>query len=180
VDKLPHFDLSRPSESIRTACSFGLSTIMLTLYDNWTRSERPFEPLHPGQVGMYACGPTVYDYAHIGNLRTYVFEDGLRRALELNGYRVRQVVNITDVGHLTSDADEGEDKMEKGARRTGKSAWDIAQLYTEAFRADLAALNIEEPTLWCRATDHIPEQIEFIRDLEGKGYTYVTSDGVYF
>jgi cysteinyl-tRNA synthetase len=153
---------------------------MLTLYDNWTRSERPFEPLHPGQVGIYACGPTVYDYAHIGNLRTYIFEDGLRRALELNGYRVRHVVNITDVGHLTSDADEGEDKMEKGARRTGKSAWDIAKLYTEAFRADLKALNIEEPSLWCRATDHIPEQIEFIRDLESKGYTYVTSDGVYF
>jgi cysteinyl-tRNA synthetase len=153
---------------------------MLTLYDNWTRSERPFEPLHPGQVGIYACGPTVYDYAHIGNLRTYIFEDGLRRALELNGYRVRHVVNITDVGHLTSDADEGEDKMEKGARRTGKSAWDIARLYTEAFCADLEALNIEEPSLWCRATDHIPEQIEFIRDIESKGYTYVTSDGVYF
>ena len=132
----------------------------LRLYDNFTRSLRTFEPLAPGgEVGLYTCGPTVYDYQHIGNYRTFLFEDLLKRALEWNGYRVRHVMNITDVGHLTSDADTGEDKMEKGARRTGKSAWEIAQLYTDAFLADLKALNIEDPAELCRATDHIPEML---------------------
>ena len=129
---------------------------------------------------MYACGPTVYDYAHIGNLRTYIFEDVLRRTLELAGFEVRHVVNITDVGHLTSDADTGEDKMEKGAKRTGKSAWEIAELYTQAFISDLRHLNILEPSIWCRATDHIDEQIYDIKTIEQAGYTYITSDGVYF
>ena len=129
---------------------------------------------------MYTCGPTVYNYAHIGNLRTYVFEDVLRRVLEFNGYRVRHVMNITDVGHLVSDADTGEDKMELGSRRTGKSAWEIADYYTRAFKDDLACLNILGPTIWCRATDHIPEQIEMIRCIEAKGFTYRTSDGIYF
>ena len=152
----------------------------LSLYDNYTRSLRVFEPIRPGEVGLYTCGPTVYDYQHIGNLRTYLFEDGLRRVLEWNGYRVKHVMNVTDVGHLTSDADTGEDKMEKGSRRTGKSAWELAELYTEAFRKDLAALNIQEPHVWCRATDHIAEQIEFVADIERKGFTYRTSDGVYF
>ena len=153
----------------------------LTLYDNYTRSLRAFEPLAPaGEVGLYTCGPTVYDYQHIGNYRTFLFEDVLKRVLEWNGYRVRHVMNVTDVGHLVSDADEGEDKMEKGSRRTGKSAWDIAKLYTEAFLEDLKALDIEDPTILCRATDHIAEQIAFIVDLEKKGFTYRTSDGVYF
>ena len=152
----------------------------LALYDTWSRTVRPFTPLQPDHVGLYCCGPTVYDHAHIGNLRTYVFEDLLRRALTLNDYNVRHVVNITDVGHLTSDADEGEDKMEKGSRRTGQSAWDIAERYTAAFRADWQALNLLEPTLWCRATDHIAEQIAFIATLEASGYTYRTTDGVYF
>lgn len=152
----------------------------LHLYDTYTRSLREFQPLTPGQVGLYACGPTVYDFAHIGNLRTYIFEDLLRRALEFNGYRVQHVVNITDVGHLVSDADEGEDKMEKGARRTGKTAWQIAAEYTQAFQADLQRLNILEPSRWCKATDHIPEQIETIRRIEANGYTYRTSDGIYF
>lgn len=152
----------------------------LTLYDNWTRSLRVFEPLVPGLVGMYTCGPTVYDYQHIGNLRTYLFEDGLKRVLRLNGFKVTHVMNITDVGHLTSDADEGEDKMEKGARRAGKSAWEIAALYTDVFRADLKTLNVTEPEVWCKATDHIAEQIAFIADIEKKGYTYRTSDGIYF
>ena len=135
----------------------------LHLYDNFTRSLRPFEPLHPGgDVGLYTCGPTVYDYQHIGNYRTFLFEDVLKRVLEWNGYRVRHVMNITDVGHLTSDADTGEDKMEKGARRTGKTAWEIARLYTDAFVADTKLLNIEDPAVLCRATDHIREQIEFI------------------
>lgn len=129
---------------------------------------------------MYCCGPTVYDYAHIGNLRTYIFEDILRRALMRNGYAIRHVVNITDVGHLSSDADEGEDKIEKGSRRTGKSAWAIAERYTEAFMTDWHALHLLEPTIWCRATDHIAEQIAFIGKLERAGYVYRTDDGLYF
>jgi cysteinyl-tRNA synthetase len=152
----------------------------LQLFDTYTRSIRKFEPLHPSEVGLYTCGPTVYDYAHIGNLRTYIFEDILRRVLELNGYIVKHVMNITDVGHLVSDADTGEDKMEKGSRRTGKTAWEIAEFYTQAFRDDLRRLNMKEPMIWCRATDHIPEQIELIQCIETKGYTYRTSDGIYF
>src|SRR5512136_3075251 len=123
----------------------------LRLFDTYTRSLRDFEPLQSSEVGMYACGPTVYDYAHIGNLRTYIFEDILRRVLEFNGFRVKHVMNITDVGHLTSDADTGEDKLEKGARRTGKSAWEIAEFYTQAFKDDMCCLNIQEPNIWCRA-----------------------------
>lgn len=158
----------------------------LKLYDTYTRSMREFEPVNPpvdgkpATVGMYTCGPTVYDYAHIGNLRTYIFEDILRRVLELNGYDVKHVMNITDVGHLTSDADTGEDKMEKGARRTGKTAWEIAEFYTQAFKNDLHHLNILEPVIWCKATNHIVEQIEFIKCIESQGYTYKTSDGIYF
>jgi cysteinyl-tRNA synthetase len=153
----------------------------LTLYDNFARALRPFVPLQPGSpVGVYTCGPTVYDYQHIGNFRTFLFEDLLKRVLRWNGYRVRHVMNITDVGHLTSDADTGEDKMEKGSRRTGMTAWEIAQLYTDAFLADMRALHIEDPDVLCRATDHIREQIEFIADIERKGFAYATSDGVYF
>jgi len=152
----------------------------LTLYDNFTRSLRVFAPLKATEVGLYTCGPTVYDYQHIGNFRTFLFEDVLKRVLEWNGYRVRHVMNITDVGHLTSDADTGEDKMETGARRTGRSAWEIASLYTDAFLTDMKLLAIEDPTILCRATDHIGEQIEFIADIENKGYTYRTSDGIYF
>ena len=152
----------------------------LRLYDTYTRSRREFEALHPPEVGLYSCGPTVYDYAHIGNLRTYIFVDILRRVLEFNDYTVKHVMNITDVGHLTSDADTGEDRMEKGSRRTGKSVWEIAALYTSAFKDDLSRLNILEPTIWCRATDHIAEQVEFIRCIEEKGFTYRTSDGIYF
>lgn len=150
------------------------------LFDTYTRSVREFQPLNPPEVGIYTCGPTVYDYAHIGNLRTYIFEDFLRRVLEFNGYQVKHVMNITDVGHLTSDADSGEDKMEKGARRTGKTAWEIAEFYTSAFQEDLKRLNIEEPTIWSRATDHIQEQIDFIQCIAEKGFTYSTSDGIYF
>jgi cysteinyl-tRNA synthetase len=152
----------------------------LHLFDTYTRTLREFQPLDPPNVRFYSCGPTVYDYAHIGNLRTYVFNDILRRVLEFNNFRVTHVMNITDVGHLTDDADSGEDKMEKGARRTGKSAWDIAEFYTQAFRADLQRLNICEPTIWCRATDHIAEQIAMIKTIEEKGYAYTTSDGLYF
>jgi len=152
----------------------------LYLYDTYARQLREFIPLSASEVGVYTCGPTVYDYAHIGNLRTYVFEDVLRRTLEFNNFSVKHVMNITDVGHLVSDADEGEDKMEKGSRRTGKTAWEIAEFFTHAFQADLKHLNILEPHIWCRATDHMNEQIEFIRCIEAKGYTYQTSDGLYF
>jgi cysteinyl-tRNA synthetase len=155
--------------------------MQLHLYNTATRSKDPFEPLTPGLVRMYCCGPTVYHFAHIGNLRTYVFEDLLRRTLEFFSYEVRHIVNITDVGHLTSDADTGEDKMEKGARREGKSAWEIAEYYTQAFQKDWKALNLLEPTEWPRATQHIAEQIALIRELDGKGYAYsIPGDGVYF
>jgi cysteinyl-tRNA synthetase len=129
---------------------------------------------------MYACGPTVYDFAHIGNLRAYIFEDLLRRSLELAGYEVREVVNITDVGHLTSDADEGEDKIERGAKREHLSAYTIAKKYEQSFKDDLKALNIETPEVMPRATEHIKDQIDLIRSLEEKGFTYKTADGIYF
>jgi cysteinyl-tRNA synthetase len=152
----------------------------LRLYDTYTREVREFIPLKPGEVGLYTCGPTVYDYAHIGNLRTYLFEDILRRVLEFNELRVNHVMNITDVGHLVSDADSGEDKMEKGSRRTGRTAWEIADFYTQAFKEDLVRLNILEPTVWCKATDHIKDQIKLIECIEDKGFVYQTSDGLYF
>ena len=152
----------------------------LRLFDTYERKIREFRPIKPGRVGLYACGPTVYNYAHIGNLRTYVFEDILRRVLEFNGFEVNHVVNITDVGHLTSDADTGEDKMEVGSRRTGMTAWELADFYGTAFKQDLEQLNALTPATWCKATDHIEEQIAFIQDLEDKGYTYRTSDGLYF
>lgn len=152
----------------------------LELYDNWTRSTRRFEPLNPDMVGLYSCGPTVYDYQHIGNLRTYIFVDGLKRTLRMNKFNVLHVMNITDVGHLTSDADDGEDKMEKGSRRTGKSASEIAQFYTDVFFEDLAKVNVIKPDVICKATDHIAEQIAFIADIEKNGFCYSTADGVYF
>jgi cysteinyl-tRNA synthetase len=152
----------------------------LRLFDTYERKVRDFEPLKQGEVGLYACGPTVYHYAHIGNLRTYVFEDLLRRTLERAGYSVQHVMNITDVGHLTSDADTGEDKMEIGSRRTGMDAWQMADFYTAEFKKDLDRLHVQPPKIWCKATDHIQEQIDFVADLENKGYTYRTSDGIYF
>lgn len=154
-------------------------TAALRLYNTATRCKEPFSA--PGnEVHLYACGPTVYNYAHIGNLRTYLFEDVLRRTLDALGFSVNHIVNITDVGHLTSDEDTGEDKMEKGALREGKTVWDVAQFYTRRFMEDCAALNIRQPVRWCRATDHIAEMIALISKLEENGYTYRTSDGVYF
>lgn len=155
-------------------------TSPIYFYNTLHRRKEPFTPMNPPEVGFYSCGPTVYHYAHIGNLRSYVFADVLKRVLAANGYHVTHVMNITDVGHLTDDADAGEDKMEKGARREGKTVWEIAQYYTDVFQEDLRALNIEPPTLWTKATDHISEQIAMIQALEKKGYTYVTDDGVYF
>ena len=153
----------------------------LRLFDTYTREVRDFVPLEAdGPVGLYACGPTVYHYAHIGNLRTYLFVDWLRRALEYSGFDVNHVMNLTDVGHLTSDADTGEDKMVEGAERMGMDAWAVAEYFGGAFRTDLEALNIVSPHTWCKATDHIEEQIAFVSDLEAKGFTYRTSDGIYF
>ena len=152
----------------------------LYLYNTLTRQKEEFVPIRPGEVGLYTCGPTVYNFAHIGNLRTYIFEDVLKRVLAFNGCAVRHVMNITDVGHLTGDRDMGEDKMEKGAQREGRTAWDIAEFYTRAFKQDIARLNILEPGIWCKATDSIPEQIDLIRILEQKGFTYKTGDGIYF
>jgi cysteinyl-tRNA synthetase len=152
----------------------------LHLYNTLTRKKQIFKPIKPGRVGLYTCGPTVYNYAHIGNLRTYIFEDILKRVLVYNGYTVKHVMNITDVGHLTGDRDMGEDKMEKGAAREGKSALDIADYYTQAFKKDIAHLNILEPDIWVKATDTLPEQIALVKTLEEKGFTYRTSDGIYF
>jgi len=136
--------------------------------------------LRDKKVGFYSCGPTVYGYAHIGNLRTYIFGDTLKRVLEYNGFKVKHVMNLTDVGHLTSDADTGEDKLEKAAKKENKTAWEIANFYTQAFINNLEALNIREPDVWAKATDHIPEQIELIEELEKKGFAYKLKDGLYF
>ena len=152
----------------------------MKLYNTFTRSVDTFEPLVPGQVGMYACGPTVYSSPHLGNLRTYITVDNLRRLLEAGGYQVRHVMNITDVGHLTNDSDDGDDKMELAARRESTSAWDIAKRYEEEFFRFADSLGILRPTDTTRATDHIQEQIDFIRELERAGFTYLTDDGVYF
>ncbi|MGD9134604.1 MAG: class I tRNA ligase family protein, partial [Desulfobacterales bacterium] len=152
----------------------------LYLYNSLSRKKQEFKPIKAGVVGLYTCGPTVYNYAHIGNLRTYIFEDILKRVLVYNGYTVKHVMNITDVGHLTGDRDMGEDKMEKRAAREGKSAWDIAGYYTQAFKKDIAHLNILEPDIWVKATDTLPEQIALVKTLEEKGFTYRTSDGIYF
>jgi cysteinyl-tRNA synthetase len=150
------------------------------LYNTLSRAKETFQSIRPNEVGLYTCGPTVYNFAHIGNLRTYLFEDILKRTLTYSGYAVKHVMNITDVGHLTGDRDMGEDKLEKGARREGKSAWDIAEAYTQAFQKDLKRLNILAPSIWCKATDTIPEQIALIQILEEKGFTYRTGDGIYF
>lgn len=152
----------------------------ITLYNTLTRQKEVFQPLRPGKVGLYTCGPTVYWFAHIGNLRAYLFADVLRRVLEFNDLEVNHIMNITDVGHLVGDGDDGEDKLEVGAKREGKTAWDIAEFYTQAFLKDSKALNILPATKYTKATDHIQEQIAMIQKLEENGFTYQTSDGIYF
>jgi cysteinyl-tRNA synthetase len=151
-----------------------------SLYNTLTRKVEPFSAGYGNAVTFYACGPTVYDFAHLGNFRTFLAEDLLRRTLEYRGYKVREVMNITDVGHLTSDADTGEDKLELRARREKKTAWEIAEFYTRAFLKDLDRLNIERPEKLPRATDHVPQMIALIKTLEKKGFTYKLSDGIYF
>ena len=150
------------------------------LFNTLSRTKEKFVPIEPGKVKLYTCGPTVYNYQHIGNLRTFFFEDILKRVLLFNGYEVSHVMNITDVGHLVSDDDEGEDKMEKGAAREGKTVWEIADYYTGVFKNDINRLNIIPPKEYSKATDYIQEQIDMIECLEKKGFTYVTSDGVYY
>ncbi len=155
------------------------------IYNTLSRTKETFKPIKPGQVGIYNCGPTVYDYAHIGNLRAYVFADTLRRTFEYNSFKVKQVINITDVGHLTSDADEGEDKMSKALKREGKpmtleAMRDIGTKYRDAFIDDLKSLNTELPEELPRASDHIQEDIDLIKDLEAKGFAYKISEGVCF
>jgi len=154
--------------------------MVLQIYNTLTRKKEIFTPLKNNLVGLYTCGPTVYHYAHIGNLRTYIFEDILKRVLLYNKFKVKHVMNITNVGHLTSDSDTGEDKMEKGAKREGKSVWQIADFYTKAFMEDIKKLNIIKANIFCKATDYIKEQIELITKLEKKGFTYIIEDGVYF
>lgn len=152
----------------------------ISLYNTLNRKKEFFLPINKKQIGLYTCGPTVYNFAHIGNLRTYIFEDILRRILEFNDYKVFHVQNFTDVGHLTSDADTGEDKIEKAAQKEHKSAWDLASYYIKTFKDDIKKLNILPPSIWVRATDTIQDQINFIKVLEEKGFTYRTSDGIYF
>ena len=152
----------------------------MQIYNSLTRQVEDFVPLTPGKVGMYTCGVTVYDYAHLGHGRKYVNDDCLRRVLTYNGYKVTHVQNVTDVGHLVSDADEGEDKIEKGAIKSGKSVWETAEIFIQDFFLSMEKLNILKPDIICRATDHIPEQIELIKRLFDKGLAYDTPEAIYF
>ncbi|MFT4312567.1 MAG: cysteine--tRNA ligase [Candidatus Woesearchaeota archaeon] len=152
----------------------------IRIYNTATKKKENFVPLVQKEVGIYCCGPTVYNFAHLGNMRAFLFEDTLVRVFAHFDYRVKHVMNITDVGHLTDDGDDGEDKMLKGAKREKKTVWDIAHQYTLAFFSDCGFLNIQKPTIVCKATDHIPEMIELIQTLEKKGFTYVANGNVYF
>ncbi len=152
----------------------------MKIYNTLSRAIEEFVPIKEKKVLLYTCGPTVYHFAHIGNLRCFIFYDTLKRVLQLNGYSVDHVMNITDVGHLVSDQDSGEDKMEKGAKREGKSVWDVAKYYTDAYHADVCALNILPPTHEPKATEYISQQIDLVKVLEEKGFTYTTSTGIVF
>lgn len=152
----------------------------MNIYNTLTRTIEPFKPIEAGKVSMYTCGPTVYNFAHIGNLRTYISEDIMVKSLEMLGYEVNRVMNVTDVGHLESDADDGEDKMLKGAERENKTVWEVAQFYTDAFFEDCEKLNIKMPNTVAKATDFINHYIEMIQKLEHKGFTYFENGNVYF
>jgi cysteinyl-tRNA synthetase len=153
---------------------------MLRLWNTPHRALEVFEPQQPGKVTLYTCGPTVYYFAHIGNLRTYLFEDTLKRALQKLGYEVMHVMNVTDVGHLVGDGDEGEDKVERAAATIGKSAWELARYYEEQFVKDLGSLHVLPAQVMPRATEHIAEQIALVQELEKRGHTYRAHDGIYF
>lgn len=152
----------------------------LQFYNTRTRTTEKFSPQHEGEVKLYTCGPTVYDHLTVGNWTAYVYWDILVRLLEANNYTVHRVMNITDVGHLVSDADDGEDKLEKGARREGKTAWDVAKFYGDDFLRGMERLNLKGPEYITKATDYIPQQLELVRTLQQKGYTYQIDDGIYF
>src|SRR5660397_133626 len=152
----------------------------MKLYNTLTKQKEEFKPLEGNEVRIYSCGPTVYGYAHIGNMRTNIFNDIVRKVLKYNGFQVKQVINITDVGHLTDDRDDGEEKMIKTAKAENKTPLEIAEYYTNAFMVDLKKLNIELPELMPKVTDHIQEMIDFVVGLVEKGYAYETSDGIYF
>lgn len=154
--------------------------MQVQLYNTLTKAKEEFIPLEKNKVRIYSCGPTVYSFAHIGNFRAYIFMDTLRRVLKYNGYELKHVMNITDVGHLESDADEGEDKMEKAARKENKNPYDIAKFYTDIFFRDMGRLNIEKPEIIANATEHIHEMLEFVQELIKNGYAYETSKGIYF
>ena len=143
------------------------------LYNTMSREIEDFIPVEPGKVKIYACGPTVYDYTHIGHIRKFVFDDVLVRLLRYLAYEVTHVMNITDVGHLTSDADTGEDKLQKKASKEGKTAWEIAKFYENYFFKTMEAVLVKRPDAVCRATEHIPEQITLVKRLEEKGYTWI-------
>ena len=153
---------------------------MLIIYNTLTRKKEEFSPINDRIVTMYSCGPTVYNFAHIGNLRTYIFMDLVRRVLRYDGYKIKGVMNITDVGHLVSDADDGEDKMEMAAKKQQKSPYEIAAYYTEVFFKDIARLNISKPEIIAKATEHIPDMIDYVQTLLEKGYGYEISDGIYY
>lgn len=152
----------------------------MEIYNTLTRKKDALQPVNPPEVTVYTCGPTVYDYPHIGNWFTFIRYDILIRALKIAGLEPKWVMNITDVGHLVSDGDEGEDKLEKGAKREGKTAWDVAEYYGTYFAEGLRRLNITPPTHLPKATDHIAEQIALVQQLEERGFTYLIDDGVYF
>lgn len=152
----------------------------IQLYNTLSHSKEEFKPINKEEISIYSCGPTVYSFAHIGNLRTYVFVDNLRRVLKYNGYNLKHVMNITDVGHLTSDADTGEDKMEKAARKEGKNPYEIAEYYTKYFMEDMKKLDIDMPNIISKATDNIPEMLEMVKEILKNGYAYETSKGIYF
>ncbi len=157
-----------------------MSANKLKLYNTLGHKMETFTPFNAGEVKIYTCGPTVYSQPHIGNFAAYIYWDLLVRTLKAQGYGVKRVLNLTDVGHLTSDADDGEDKLEKGARQTGKSVWEVAEFYIDKFLEDYKALNLTMPDILARATDYIPEDIELVDALTAKGYTYETRDGVYY
>lgn len=150
------------------------------LYNTLTHKKEEFKPLEKDTVRIYSCGPTVYNYAHIGNFRAYIFMDTLRKVLKYNGYKLNHVMNITDVGHLESDADEGEDKMLKASKRENKDPYEIAKYYTDIFLRDLDSLNIEKPEIICKATDNIKEMVSYVEEILKNGYAYETSKGIYF
>ncbi len=152
----------------------------MRIYNTLSRTVEDFKPLHGHKVGLYCCGPTVYDFTHVGHLRKYTMDDVLRRTLKYLGYEVKHVMNITDVGHLSDDADSGEDKMEKGARKYGKTVWEVADMYTEFFKRSMHLMNVADPDVTSKATEHIAGMIEMIKTLKSKGYTYETSEAVYF